>query len=285
MKKLLSVYLVSMSLSVIGQQGPVYSSEGFTPIWNNPASYGSWNRFSANIVGRNQWIGVHGAPKSLMMTTEFGELIQFDKKNITIPLGLSYLRKSVGSFNYEQIRLPVSFNFPIGKTFLSVGLSPGLSSLNYPGTGSTGFKFMPQSKFDLDAGICWYSEDFYAGFSMTHLTSPVYDSLGFRSVPHYNLHGTYRFELNSFAIIPMLRLYANSSSASFESINYFSFRDDLVAVGVGYRFGDAVLAAVAFTWKGVRIAYNYDYTLNPLNSYSKGTHEIRLSYIIEKKFD
>ena len=56
----------------------------------------------------------------------------------------------------------------------------------------------------------------------------------------------------------------------------YSF-NDLIEAGVGYRLSDAILMNITGTFaKKFRVAYQYELTINKLESVSRGTHEIAL---------
>ena len=65
-------------------------------------------------------------------------------------------------------------------------------------------------------------------------------------------------------------------------LNTTFYYKDVVGVGMQYRTGDALVGYLKVNiTESIRIGYAYDYTLSKLSGYSKGAHEIIVSYGIK----
>lgn len=282
---ILSVFLF-FSVASQAQQYPVFVSEGFTSFWNNPASFGSWNKFSFNAVGSLQWVGIESAPRSIMINAEHG--VDFETqsdswKNVRFGYGINVIVENVGFQNNFIFTVPLNYQIKIKESFLSIGIAPGFRKLSFDPSWvppSPGFTIPPSpASFNIDAGLFWFNEKAYAGISSTRINRPHSGSGGVR---HYYVQGGYRFKIGQHYIFPQVHIAANSASTSFWNINYFQFKEDIFSVGLGFSYGSEILFAATARYKFLKLAYNYDLVMNPLSSYTSGSHQLRLSFIIDK---
>ncbi|MFT4603037.1 MAG: type IX secretion system PorP/SprF family membrane protein [Arenicella sp.] len=295
MKKiyLLLVVVISISGSLQAQQDPHFVSEGFSPFWTNPASFGSWNKFSVNTVGGLEYVGFGDPRQKLMVNAEFalpiGEKFT-PNSTFQIGTGINFIATSFGGIKTKIFQVPLNYQFKIQNTTLSIGVSPGFRQLDFtyviwvPPTDNPDplIPIWRQSTFQLDAGVFWYGEQFYLGLSSTQITTPIYDELYFQSARHYYLQGGYRFKVGKHYIFPQLQLGFDGATFGFWNLNYFQFKEDIFSVGIGVRAGWNVLFAATARYKQFKIAYNYDLISTPFGGFSKGSHQVRLSFIIDK---
>ncbi len=178
MKNVFTALLVFTFASVQAQQDPNFVSEGFSPFWNNPASFGSWNRFSVNAVGSIQPNGFSQPPQRLMTNFEFaipaGELMNTNSL-FEIGGGVNFIATSHGGVRQQIFQVPLNYQIQVKNSALSFGFSPGFRRLDFSDVGwitpsPTPDPLIPDGKqatFQLDAGIFWYGERFYLGMSST----------------------------------------------------------------------------------------------------------------------
>lgn len=293
MKKVILLFSIVISAQAYSQQDPAFSGEGFTPYYTNPASYGSWNRFSVQTVGRLQWVGVSGAPRTLQLHVEGGGL-GFRKKGVKerifeFSAGINFMAEEIGFQRNQSLKIPLVVPVRIGETQLALGVAPGVSRLAFAPTWippqTLLDSLLPTATsgvvFDLDAGLFWYNENFFVGLSATHITRPGYGSINYSTAVHYYLHGGYKFKIGEHYLFPTAQIRAAGGFGSWDIFNYFQFKERF-AVGLGYRASDAIMIGGWIEFYHVRVGYHYDYTINPLSTYSSGSHEVRLSYIIGK---
>jgi len=289
MKSVFLSLLVLCSISTVAQQEPTFVSEGFTPLWSNPASFGSWNKLSVNAMASAKNVGLDGAPRSFMLNAEFDVVwgAKGGKREFNMPIGFIFNADNVGFSNYISVGVPINFQFKLSNSRLAIGLTPGYKSLKFSSDWVPPQTIIdpllpvqsPKCDFNLDAGIFWYSEKAYAGLSMTQLNRP---DLGFSTAIHYHLNGGYRFSIGQHYIFPQLQIKFDGATAAFWNLNYFQFKEDLFSIGIGVGGGMDLLLAATARYKQFKLAYNYDYVTGPLAEYTKGSHQIRLSFIVDK---
>jgi type IX secretion system PorP/SprF family membrane protein len=60
--------------------------------------------------------------------------------------------------------------------------------------------------------------------------------------------------------------------------------DDKYWIGASYRMQDAIVGMVGLTMSSISFSYSYDLTLSTIKTYSSGTHEVKLGYVIPPSF-
>jgi type IX secretion system PorP/SprF family membrane protein len=218
------------------QQRPHYTQYILNNYIVNPALTGIENYTDLKISGRDQWIGLDGAPRTAYLTIH-GAIGKKDYKtsatSFEVPgenprghnywenytasephhgIGFSMINDHTGL--YSRFSADVSYAYHIGlspRTNMSVGFAGGISKISYdrsksnpvdpndPAIGNAGnmiYKVRP----DLSAGIWVYSADYFIGVSAQQIIPQkvafVNDTLGFSLVPHLFATGGYRFLLN-----------------------------------------------------------------------------------------
>jgi type IX secretion system PorP/SprF family membrane protein len=124
-------------------------------------------------------------------------------------------------------------------------------------------------------------EDFYAGVSATHLTSPVVKL----PVGQYGTDRSYYFMSGAmYNLSPTLGLNPNillksDLTKTVADINCMAVWNQNIRGGLTWRPGDAVgiLAGYLFPFD-LYVGYSYDLTTSKILTYSSGTHEFLVRY-------
>lgn len=263
-------------------------------LHHNPASFGTMETYSANSTMRIQWDGVQDAPRTLNVNT--GGRVRVGPRSCyncgkEFRLGLNYQYGVVGFQRNHEWKFAIGYPIKMGESTLTVSVAPGIIKTKFapswvpPQTAQDSLLPIATagSSFDMNAGLMFNWKTLYAGFSTTHLLAPNMSEINFSLARHYYLDFGYKIPVGKHHIFPMLQLKSDGAGAVFQTFSYFVFKEDLFSVGLGYRLADALSIGAAFQKWGVRIAYHYDYMLNPLSNYGKGSHEFRLSYVLPLK--
>ena len=202
MKKrtLLSILLFS-GLATVAQQRPHYTQYILNNYILNPALTGIENYTDLKISGRDQWVGLNGAPRTAYLTVH-APIGKKDYKSTATsysppgenPRGANYWENYVASEAHHGIWFSmindqtgllsrftanVSYAYHIGLTptmNLSAGFSGGISKISYdrfkadpndPNDPALGNANVLISRFrpDLNAGLWLYSPSFFVGLS------------------------------------------------------------------------------------------------------------------------
>jgi type IX secretion system PorP/SprF family membrane protein len=231
-KALFFLTLVFAASSVGAQQRPHYTQYVLNNYILNPALSGVENYADVKISGRDQWVGLSGAPRTAYLSVH-APIGKKDYKtsstSYSVPgenprgssywenytasephhgVGLSVVNYSTGSFN--QLSANVSYAYHLGLsavTNLSAGFAAGVSKFSYDrskatpadaadpslGSGAINTNWKP----DLSAGLWLYSSHYFLGLSAqqiipSRLSFGGTESDSGRLVPHLFATGGYR---------------------------------------------------------------------------------------------
>jgi type IX secretion system PorP/SprF family membrane protein len=190
---IIAVLLFCFSAALFGQQAPLYpvSYRIFSPFIFNPAIAGSKDFFSLDLLTSklgnfNSQIASCNLrlPKSHHDYSSSPDSPEFTK----IGIGGSVFTDLNGLSRNTGITAAVSYHIPLGKknlSFLSFGVS-GKGIYNQY-SGKTDLSDTAKNTFipNLDAGVYYYNQSFFAGISATNLLGnpDKPDSLGVYKIP------------------------------------------------------------------------------------------------------
>jgi type IX secretion system PorP/SprF family membrane protein len=289
MKKLIYTFLISASaIAGYAQNDPNITQWMFNRNAINPAAAGANKGLELSLWGREQWWGLEGRPSTQMLNGSY--YISQAKSGI----GLVFLYDRLGFQKNITARLNYSYHLTLSENmYLAFGVSGGiintqtdLSKFNF-GTPNTdpllGSIRDNAISPDVAAGLELVHKNFTVGLSGNHLLgSPTSDFPTYAR--NITLYGTYSIQIgDNTRIVPgvLVRTPIYLIQAEANVLGYFL--KDRFWVGAGYRLGHAVsgLAGVQIV-KGLRLGYSYDFSINRLQPYNSGTHELMLSYSWKK---
>ena len=276
----------------MAQQDPLFSSDGQRSFLFNPASTGTLNKYSVNTIGRRHLYGINNASNSFQLNGAFKFLSFPDKwKGLGEgALGVNYLYDQKGFQKSNTVVVHSNFQFKLGRTFLSVGVSPGVHIISFDGEWipptsipdpSLPNNTYQEAAFTMGAGIHWYGRKFSLGFASSHLFEEVFEDLSFESRRHYYFNGSYKFPISRvFGLRAVSTLRTTGSTTSFEGMLYSVLTKNEISLGLGYRNGDALLAGFSFRFSSFYVGYFIDYNQSQLTN-STFSHEVRLAFEIK----
>ena len=163
------LFVVKMS---IAQQEPTFTQYNFNTQVINPAYAGTWENLGFLVLGRHQWAGMHGAPKTYTFSVQTPTAFR------NVAVGLNIISDRAGFENRTLINLDYSYQLQLNKdNFLRLGIKGGITSytvnfadyIGYPGDpadpmfmGEIDMKIMP----NFGIGGYLYSDDYYVGLSV-----------------------------------------------------------------------------------------------------------------------
>lgn len=281
--------LLIWSNLLYSQQDPQYTQYMFNTMSINPAYSGSRGHGVVTILGRSQWVGMEGAPKTQVLgyDTPIGMN--------GIGLGINFINDVVGPSSEIHFDTNISysiqtgeegnlaFGMKLGGRFLSVDWSKGLYRDKADMQLAAGInKFLPT----IGAGVYYYSDTFYIGASIPNLlrTEHYDDVAGGGSVAeermHYFFIAGYVFDLTENVKFKpaVLTKVVSGAPLSLDVSANFLFNEKFRA-GVAWRWGDAISAMLGFQInRKMQIGYAYDLTTSNYSNYSSGSHELMLRY-------
>jgi type IX secretion system PorP/SprF family membrane protein len=300
MKKVIFLLLLFAFVSnSFAQQFPQFSHNMFNMMTINPGFAGSSGEMRATLIGRQQWVGLEGAPNTNLFSIDAATNLF----GIRSGVGLNVIQDKIGFDNDFFLNLAYSYRTDLGAGTLGVGVGLGLASISLKPNWfiPEGDNFTPAESdlaipdesskmgFDLNAGIYYYTAKYYLGASTTHITQTQFDLLkGTPSLArHYFFTGGVTFPLPfpQYEITPSAFVKFDGTAAQY-SVNALVTYNKKIWGGITYRLGDAVVAMAGIKLlNGLKIGYAYDLSINKLSSYNNGSHEIMVNYQFNINFD
>ena len=288
MKKiLLNIALFTVMLTCFGQQQPQFTQYMYNTISINPAYAGSREIMVINMLNRNQWVGVNGAPITQTLS------VHSSIPGSMLGIGLSVVNDRLAFEKALDVAADVSYTININdKYWVAFGVKMGASKfdldndlLNDPLYNDDPFldNLYYQWKPNFGVGIYFRTDSFYLGFSAPKFlnfvdrnNSEFYD---FDRISYY-FNGGYLFDVNKHIKFKptFLVKYTNGAPVSVDISSSVLLREKLWLTGF-YRFNEAFGALVNFkVSKAFSVGYSYDYITSDLNPYTSGSHELILNY-------
>lgn len=271
------------------QQDSQYTQYMYNTMMINPAYAGSRGATSIFALYRNQWVGLDGAPKTAALSFH----TPFEEKHIGV--GAAIYHESIGPQSTNIIEGDFAYTLDFEDSKLAFGLKAAAGFYNfdrdklnlmYPADASFEGKantFLP----NIGAGVYYYGENYYVGFSIPHLLdTKTFSKTDERKITdinekqHYNLMGGYVFDLSSdikFKPAALMKMVSGSPLQVDLSGNFMY--DERFVVGLAYRWSAAVSAMAGFQIdRNWFIGYAFDWETTKINKYNYGSHEIFLRY-------
>lgn len=283
------LFLLGMRPSAaLAQQEAQYSQYMFNGLFLNPAYAGSREQASLNVIGRNQWTGFPGAPKSAAvslhgpsasMKSGFGMMVTADGIGPVTTTGLS------AQYAY-RIKIDPDHTLSFGLQGMVDYYTANFSRLNLEDDNDHSFgqqdirRWMPNA----GAGVYFNGKLGYVGLSMPRLInnrlSPTVSDSVARQARHVFLTGGFVFNLSpSLKFRPSVLLKGSVGGGASLDVNASFLIKERIWLGASWRSQDAFILMAEF-WLSpqLRLGYAYDMTTSALRQFNSGSHELSLGF-------
>jgi type IX secretion system PorP/SprF family membrane protein len=297
-KQLLLAFLLIIGLERSNAQDLHFSQFYAAPIYLNPAFAGTAGgpRFILNY--RNQWPGIDNAYKNLAFSYD-----QFmPALNGGIGVMVTNDRQADGVFNNTRIAAAYSYQLKVNN---DLTIKPGIytaygsNAVNTSGAIWNFVNGVPNTNpndpnitgnnsgnyIDFGAGALFFTDRYYGGVAVDHLTEPNQSTVGGNSP----LPRKYTGHVGAF--IPVGKKQYNASispnilfqqQGSFSQFNVgMYYNRGPVVLGGWYRTslqnGDAFIGLVGIKYEIYKFGYSYDIVTSSLRASASGAHEFSLS--------
>jgi type IX secretion system PorP/SprF family membrane protein len=275
----------------------------FNEMFINPAYAGSREAMNATLMHRQQWVNFPGRPITTSLALH-GPLM-----GNKMGLGLSFLNEKVGAMSRNLIYGNYAYRMKVHKNGnLALGLMMGLETQanNFSGLKVSDVGSAPSDPqfaqntnvagMNFGTGVYYNTKSFFAGLSIPRMldNQAKFSSDGLKEVKITSLKAsrfTYYFTVgNIFTIDENLKIRANMMIKAVKNapmqldIGGAALIKELVWAGLSYRSNSSMslLLGVQVN-KQFLVNYSFDYTLNKIQSFSAGSHEIVLNYLFSFK--
>ena len=290
--KHLVLVLTLASISAIhGQREPQYTQYINNTLTYNPAYISTQEATTITALGRSQWVGFEGAPKTLSFSAILPSLKRFGT-------GLNIIHDEIGATKQTSISANLAYEIQLNKNiYTSFGISAGGSFLNVNYNDGNSLHandplLVTANHFDpnLGFGIMTYADNWYAGLSVPNLLKSKYysekkSSLIASENLQYFLLGGYIFNINDyfkFKPAVLARISKHLPLVIDYSANVLINKK--VTIGVSYRSSDIVTGIFGIQLTDIfYLGYSYDRTLSNLSNYNSGSSEVLLKITIPRK--
>tara|TARA_R110002049_G_scaffold155781_1_gene320692 strand:+ start:1462 stop:2379 length:918 start_codon:yes stop_codon:yes gene_type:complete len=290
MKKLITIIAVLLlTVTAKAQQDPQYTQYMYNMNIINPAYAGSYDALSINLLGRSQWVGIDGAPRTLTLgiNSPVGK---------NVGLGLSVIVDEIGPVEEQNVYGDFSYTLKVGENAnLALGLKAGftffnvcLPCLNTVNENDQAFINQNANKVlpNFGAGAFYYTDKFYAGVSIPNLLQTFHFEKEGGQVTraserkHFFFTSGYVFDLsNDVKLKPSAMLKAAEGAPLSIDFSGNVLLYDKLEFGLSYRLDESVSALINVrATRSLRVGYAYDHTLTTLGNFNSGSHEVFLLF-------
>lgn len=273
--------------TAFGQIESMYSMYRFNPQIITPAHAGSTETSEATLMSRQQWLGIEGAPKTLVLSGNF----KFKQQS---GLGVNAMLDQAGPLKIMTISGDYAYHTKLsGDWTFSGGIRAGFAnlSLDFSGlalTHSDDALFTTNRsaglKFNTGWGIRVQKNDgFFVSVSQPRLLK--YDmGSGFKDVAYfYTMVGTKFKASNQLTFYPSVLFRAAADVPLSWDANLMANLSGKIDVGLNYRHQDSwgIRAGVQAT-KKIYLGYVFELPTSQLSRVSVQSHELALRYSFGK---
>ena len=268
------------------QQDAHYSHFMYNQAGYNPAYCGIEGIINATLIYRNQWLGLDGGPKTMMLTADMPLTVLGRQSGA----GITLESDDIGFEKNFTAKLGYAYHIQAGTGIFSVGLSAGLFNKSidgdwqFPDEAEAVFQGKTRKMvFDLGAGLFYTVGGLSLGFSSAHLAEPVLDFSENGQTflaRHYYFTGKYNISLSNslFDLTPALILMSDGNNLQFD-INLNVLYNKKAWGGVTYRNGDAITFLAGLLVMGdFKVGAAYEIGLSKLRKTNAGSFELMLGY-------
>ncbi len=290
MRKYLWIIILFIIVQAKGQQDPQYSHYMMLKAAYNPAYAGINQNISINLLSRTQWMKFKGAPKTNVLTIDAPLNIFGSQAGI----GLKIINDQYAFVN-DVVLGPFfskSFSLPVGNLSLGIGTNIFSKDFNakwvFPDQEEALLSGKSKSiVLDFDAGMFYTLNNFYAGFSITHVTAPKFVFLGESGqstqvglTRHYYFTTGYNITPagSLFNVIPSALIKSDGSIIQYD-INVSILYNKKIWSGVSYRNKESIILFFGTSYiKDIKLGLSYDFLLNSIGRVSSGSFEVYIGY-------
>jgi len=295
-----AVFACFFCTNVFGQD-PEFTQFYANPLYLNPAFAGTAHCPRLSLNHRNQWPGISGS----FMTSS----ASYDQYVEGLSGGIGLLvwndRAGEGTLNTMNVSGMYAYQIPVNRRFsIKAGIQATWAQKRVDWSKLTfgdmidarrGFVYTtnevqrdkPTNYVDFSAGVLGYSEKYFVGFAVNHLTQPDESVIqGVSPLPRkYTFHAGAMIPLQSkgepASLSPNILI---QKQQDFLQINFgMYFTKGPIVGGLWYRNADSFIALIGFQAGILKFGYSYDITVSKLTNTTAGSHEFSTGFQFDCK--
>lgn len=293
---------VVVTVSALAQSDAAMSHSWVGKTYYNPAVAGEDNVIHLVLGSRMQWVDFKRAPMTFFLTAD----MPYKLLGQRFGAGIKAEFERIGLYTNTRIGAQIAWKKRFGRKTLSIGIQPGIYSQTFRGHEVElleGDEYhqgndvaiptvdVSGTAFDANVGVFFSHPRYWAGFSMTHVTSPSIELKVNRDaleIYEFNVSRTYYFmaggniPINNslFEIQPSAMFAADNKYWTAQVATVMRY-NRMLNIGAGYRYKDAVTAFIGVNLKDAYIGYAYDYPVSDISKATFGSHEVFVTYNVK----
>lgn len=277
-------------------QDPNFSQFYANRLYLNPAFAGTAKCPRLTLNYRNQWPGIDNS--FITYAASYDQNIDAISGGLGVQLmsdraGEGVLSTTSAAFMYSyQFEVNRKFSIRAGFQGTVVQKAIDVSNLRFGDMidARRGFVYQSQEQIpndriiypDFSFGMLGFSEKYYFGFAVHHLTSPDEGLIDLSPLPqritgHFGAKYSLGIRRDDMFISPNV-IYQSQGPAQEINLGLYVSKGPIV-LGLWNRLSDAFIALVGVQTDDFKIGYSYDLTTSVLSERTAGSHEISFSYI------
>jgi type IX secretion system PorP/SprF family membrane protein len=291
-----TIFFLTLTASVFGQQDPQFSQYMFNNLYYNPGYSGVEGITKITALYRSQWTGYEptfyggGAPTT--------QLVSFTTPlfKLNSGFGAYILNDKLGPQNNLEAQVSYAYHLGFKASKLSIGVRLGIYSqsinsnlynaihendpyLPKPNTGR-----YTQTKPDAAVGVFYRKEKFYVGAGFSHLTKSKFDfGLGQRNTleTHTYVTGGYFHEVNFDLKIQFMALIKSDFVKTQIELGGIAYVKDTMWGGLSFRQSEAAIVLLGWSFlkdKSLKAGYAMDIIVKDRAAKQPLSHELMVSY-------
>lgn len=293
--------LMFASIGAKAQQDVALTHFIYNKMAVNPGETGIEDGACGNMIYRNQWDKVSGAPNSFLFNGEVNLPSIMRSSPLNGGVGINVVHDAIGFNRQNNVMLNYSHHVQIGVNTLGIGVGVGLITFGNnpvwvpPNTLNDASLPAGSNAMTLDAnfGLYFKSADWYVGLSATHLPAPRLEqnsilasggTVEYNSARHYYFMGGYTLRnVGSQGEIDFQLMGQTDAIKTSVNVNARYIFGGFAYGGLAFRNSDAASVLLGYRvfskankrgyWNGW-VGYSYDLTIGQIADISNGTHEM-----------
>lgn len=292
----------------MAQSDAQFSQYFEVPNYYNAGAIGTTDLLKVRAGSRLQWLGIHGAPKTFVVSGDM-PFVLFKKR---FGVGILMQQESMGLYKNLNIGAQIAYKQKLFKGTLSIGAQVGFVDESFKGTEvyipdqddyhQPDDEAIPKqdirgTAFDVSAGLFYSHPKFWVGVSGTHLNAPSvrlnaesgenseeknYEFQIGRTL-YFMAGSNIRIKNTLFEVLPSALVKTDFTFTTWEATLRGRY-NKFLSVGVGYRWKDAVYGVISAEIKGFYVGLSYDYATSAIAKASSGSVEVFAGYSLKLDF-
>jgi type IX secretion system PorP/SprF family membrane protein len=316
-KTYLLLVFMGLTFTLKSQISPFADQQLLNSFLTNPAITGTGSKGALSIMARRQWVGIYGAP-SWQSATYHASLrndgIPFTTRGFVnkgenlfgnVGLGGGLFNIKYGAISQTGFHLNYAYHIFLNSGWLSFGLAPMYHQFSIdksdfnPPTGNRPDPLIDGGLketlhvFDINAGVHFDSEFFFAGFSVIQLFNSVasFGQLSYTSIDDsfnnpYLARSFYLYTGitpafgKNFSIGPSVVLKYNGISGFGFQLNVKAVISKNFQVGLSYRYSESAGFFAGVQAGDLLFRYQFELPVGTKGLMQVTTHQVMVGYLL-----